>query len=302
LRSADEVTVIVCDHADQTIQGVLRASWLREIHPTARVIVVPDNVPADDSKAWADYTLQVLGYHPDVVFTSEAYGEAYAHHLNARHVSVDPHRALNPISGSMIRSDPFGHWEFLEPCVRAYFAARIVVIGAESTGTTTMARALAEHFCTAWVPEFGRSYWEGKLTGGDSAWTTDEFTFIATQQNRFEDQLARVCNKLLICDTDSFATSIWHERYMESSSDEVDALSRGRAYALYLLTDIDAPFTQDGTRDGAHIREHMHMRFEEELQRRGKPYVLLTGDHRTRLLAAIEACDRVITSTASHTS
>src|SRR5581483_9617149 len=51
-------------------------------------------------------------------------------------------------------------WYFLEPPVRAYYARRICLIGAESTGKTTLARALAEHYQTVWVPEYGREYSE----------------------------------------------------------------------------------------------------------------------------------------------
>ena len=72
--------------------GSLRAEWLREMAPPARVIVVEDVLPPDDSRAWAAYTREVLGYAPDLVFTSESYGDAYARFLGARHVLVDRER------------------------------------------------------------------------------------------------------------------------------------------------------------------------------------------------------------------
>ena len=58
--------------------------------------------------------------------------------------------------------------------------------------------------------------------------------------------------------------------------------------------DIDIPFVQDGTRDGEHIRYTMHKRFEAELKKRNKPYILLSGNHQTRLKEAIEACDQLL--------
>ena len=125
------------------------------MHPTAHVRVLDDPGEDDNSRFWAEYTVQRLGYTPDIVFSSEDYGEAYTRYMGCRHIMVDRERVHVPISASAIRSHPLRHWEFLEPCVRAYFVKRVCVVGAESTGTTTLARQLAEHYRTVWVP--GRS-------------------------------------------------------------------------------------------------------------------------------------------------
>jgi HTH-type transcriptional repressor of NAD biosynthesis genes len=294
-RQADKVTVIVCDKKGQKIHGKLRAAWIKEMVPQAAVIVVDDTLPDDDSRGWAEYTIKILGYIPDIAFTSEDYGDKYAQYMGSRHMSIDKERKIVPISASKIRENPLAFWDYLEPCVRAYFAKRICVVGAESSGTTTMAKALADYYKTVWVPEYGRTYWEKKIILNNSqSWTTDEFVLIAREQNKLEDEYARRCNKLLICDTDSFATTLWHERYVGYFSAEVDALNIGRKYDLYFLTDVDSPFIQDGTRDGEHIRHVMHKRFEEELKKRNKPFVLLSGNHETRFKKAIEVCDKIL--------
>jgi NadR type nicotinamide-nucleotide adenylyltransferase len=174
---------------------------------------------------------------------------------------------------------------------------RVCVIGAESSGTTTMAEALARHYQTSWVPEYGRYYTEAtRYWRKGLEWTSDEFIHIAEMQNRWEDWLARASNRILFCDTDAFATSLWHERYMGFSLPELEPYFVNRKYDLYLLTDVDIPYVQDTIRDGKHIRHEMHRRFESELQRRGKPYVLLSGRHTERMRAAVEACDRLLAS------
>ncbi|HLW02571.1 MAG TPA: AAA family ATPase [Ktedonobacterales bacterium] len=293
----EHLVVLVCDDPRQSIPATLRAEWLREIHPGADVQVIPDTVADDDSPGWADYTRRWLGYSPDVVFTSEDYGVAYAHYLGCEHVSVDRERRHVPISGTAIRANPLAHWDYLEPCVRAYFAKRICVLGAESTGTTTMAQALAEHYQTVWVPEYGRDYWvERVLYASDHTWQTSEFVHIATRQCQMEDEAARQCNRLLMCDTDAFATSVWHERYLGQRSPEVEAVAATREYALTLLTDVDIPFVQDGTRDGEYIRHGMHRRFEERLAEAGRPYILLSGSHAARLEKATAAIDALLTA------
>ena len=170
---------------------------------------------------------------------------------------------------------------------------RVVILGAESTGKTTLAIALAEHYQTTWVPEFGRLYTEARRPRGE-LWRSDEFAFIATEQVRMEDALERSANRVLICDTDAFATAIWHERYLGQPSPEVLAVAAGRRYDLYILTDADTPFVPDDIRDGESIRGWMHKRFQDELSRMGVPVLLLSGPHEQRLAAAIARIDSLL--------
>lgn len=295
----DALTVVVCDDPGQDIPASVRASWLRELHPNTRVITVPDIGKDDDSEAWALYTREFLGYSPDVVFTSESYGDAYARYLGAEHVSVDPARAAVPCAGREVRRRPLANWNWISPPARAWYAVRVCLLGAESTGTTTLARALAEHYDTVWVPEYGRDYSAEKSSRGEAAWATPEFVHIASEQGRREDAAARGCNGLLVCDTDAFATCLWHERYLGTRSLEVEAVAEerrgpGTSIRLYLLTDTDVPFVQDGTRDGEHLRVWMHGLFKDRLKETGRPYLLLAGDHRRRVAEAVRAVDALL--------
>lgn len=286
---------MICDRPEYGLDGELRASWLKEIHPDCEVILIHDEIDDDDSYLWAENTKRVLGKSPDVVFTSEDYGEPYAKFLGCDHVLVDRLRTTVPCSGTMIRANPLDHLDFLEPCVRAHYVARICILGAESTGTTTMAQALAEHYGTDWVPEYGREYWIEKMRNGDiEHWQEDEFVHIAEKQSRQEDQAARSANRILFCDTDAFATSVWFERYMNRRSPAVEAISKDRRYRLTFLTGDEIPFEQDGFRDGEHIRHWMHQRFIERLEEARRPYIVLAGDHERRLGQAVREIDALL--------
>ena len=221
------------------------------------------------------------------MFTSEDYGDRYAELMGSKHISVDKRRGQVPISGTAVRQDPYAHWEFLEPPVRAWFAKRVCVLGAESTGTTTLAKGLAAHLQTAWVEEYGREYSEVKLAQNDPDWCTDEFTMIAGEQSQREDAAARQANRVLICDTNAFATIIWHRRYMGSHSQEVEEIARRGRCDLYLLTGDEIPFAQDGLRDGEHIRHELHRWFEEALAAQSKPWHVLRGSHGERMGEAV---------------
>lgn len=289
----EQLTVIVCWKKGQDISGVERARWIQHIHPDVQVKLLDDDrLTDDDSKGWAENTIAVLGFVPDAVFTSESYGDPYASFMGTVHVLVDKERTHIPISATMIRSNPIKYAEFLEPSVRAHFARRICVVGAESTGTTTLARALADHYRTVWVPEYGRMYSEGKLSAGnEGAWRTEEFVTIARAQCALEDSLAEASNGLVIADTNALATGIWYERYMGSRSSEVEAIAAKRKTDLYILTGDEIPFEQDGTRDGEHIRHDMHTTFVERLKELKTPYVVVTGSREKRLVDAIAHID-----------
>jgi NadR type nicotinamide-nucleotide adenylyltransferase len=291
----DELSVIVCRKGGEEPPGELRAAWLREIHTDVRVILIDDALDADDSRAWAENSKRVLGFTPDVVFTSEDYGDGFAHFLGCEHVQVDRARAAVPVSATRVRADPLGCWEFLEPPVRGFYARRVCLVGAESTGKTTLAAALAAHYATVWVPEYGREYSERKLAAeGGYNFRSEEFAHIAARQRELEDEAARRANRVLVCDTDAFATSVWHRRYMGARSPEVESIAASRRPHLYLLTDVGTPFVQDGTRDGQHVRGWMHQTLVEELRAQSRPYRLLSGPHGRRLEEAVAHVDELL--------
>ena len=294
--AVDELHVILCRRPGENPPGELRASWLREIHPRARVLLIDDTLDPDDSAAWAAHSVRWLGFTPDVVFTSEGYGERFAACLGCEHVLVDYARKALPVSGTAVRADPLGNWEYLEPPVRAHYTLRVCLLGAESTGKTTLASDLARHFDTVWVPEYGRQHAERMLAEhGEYCWRTDDFVTIARTQCAWESTAAREANRLLLCDTDAFATAIWHERYLGFGSSEVEAIAAaGRRPDLYLIPDADTPFVQDGTRDGESIRRWMHDRFLARLEAEGRRHLLLSGSFAERFDQAVTAITQLL--------
>jgi HTH-type transcriptional regulator, transcriptional repressor of NAD biosynthesis genes len=296
-KQVDRLIVMIAHQPSQTIPGELRKAWLEEIHPNCEIHLVADELE-DDSQQWADFTVRYLGRAPDIVFSSEDYGPEYARLMGARHVMVDRHRETAPISGTLIRSAPLDYLDLLEPCVRAYFVKRVVLIGAESTGKTTLCEQLARHYHTCWVPEYGREHWERKIAGlqvTDSiSWNHEEFRYIAAEQQRLENEAARIANRVLICDTNAFATGTWHERYYGTRDAETDTIGACDKVDLYLLTAVDIPFVQDGVRDGEKIRPWMHDRFAELLAAGPTPWVLIQGRYAARFPAAVRAIDALL--------
>jgi NadR type nicotinamide-nucleotide adenylyltransferase len=259
-----------------------------------KVLVIDDRYDEQDSSLWAHNTIAWLGAAPDVVFTSEEYGDRYASLMGCRHELVDAPRNAVPCCGRAIRRDPWGNWRFLSPAVRAWYVRRVCILGAESTGTTTLAEDLADYYKTECTREYGRELSESKLETRDPEWRTEEFAQVAREQCRREDEAARSANRVLVCDTNAFATMLWHRRYMGFESDAVRAIAEGRRYDLYVLTGDEIPFVQDGLRDGEHIRHEMHRWFEDALAAQHVPWICVRGDRLARLQLAVQRIDALL--------
>ncbi|MEV0078154.1 AAA family ATPase [Nocardia neocaledoniensis] len=302
----DRLTVLVCASSVESIPLADRVDWMREVHAEKHIHVVGavDDIPMDltDPDVWDAHMAVFRAAVPepvDAVFTSEVYGPELGRRFGADAIDVDSARTRYPVSATAVRADPAAEWRYLAAPVRAALARRVVVLGAESTGTTTLANALAEHYGARCVPEYGREYSARKLAalGPGAHWSqvefaSAEFPRIAARQQAIEDLAARDGGPVLVCDTDAFATSIWHERYLGYAHPGLVADARQH---LWLLTDhVGVPFEDDGLRDGEHLRPWMTQRFRDELARTGRRFVVLTGPHRQRVADAVRAVDRLL--------
>lgn len=169
---------------------------------------------------------------------------------------------------------------------------RVVLIGSESTGKTTLARRLAEHFGAEWVPEFVRKYAEEK--GGMLEFS--DHGPIARGQIALEDSYrVRGTERgaaLLIQDTDLLSTAVYCEHYYGHCPRWVTDAARLRRPDLYLLMDIDIPWTADPQRDRGERRPEMHALFQKAVERSGVPFVLISGDGERRFVVAREAIEK----------
>jgi NadR type nicotinamide-nucleotide adenylyltransferase len=235
----------------------------------------------------------VRAVHPepvDVNFSSESYGAELARRLGARHGVFDPARLRLPISATKIRQDPLAHWAHIPPPVRPYYVRRAALVGAESTGKTTLAQALAAHFNTVGVPEFARAY---LLARGGVA-TAADMSVIAHGQAASEERLARQANRVLICDTNVLTTQLWYEHYYGAPPAALGQLAAEHPAHLYLLCAPDVPWVPDALRDSPGHRQWFHQRFQHELAATGRPVVTLAGPLQGRLAPAIAAVEALL--------
>lgn len=299
---ADDVTVLVCSLDGDPIPGDLRYRWMARLLPDCRIRHLTDPVPQEPGESpdfWEIWREIVRRYHPepiDFVLASEPYGHRLAEEVGARYVPVDPQRRAVPVSASDIRRDPFGHWRYLPDLVRAHFARRVCLFGPESTGKSTLAARLAAHFDTVVVPEYGRVHTDAFGT----ECSPSDLLAIARGHIASETAAARQANRVLILDGDPVLTAVWSDMLC-GGRDPWFADFR-RLADLYLLTDIDTPWVDDGTRyfPGKADRERFFAACRDELQARGARFVTLSGDFDRRFRTAIaEISSRMPVGTGS---
>ncbi len=170
---------------------------------------------------------------------------------------------------------------------------RIVLYGPESTGKTTLAKALAEHYQTAWVPEFARDFLQHKWDTRQEHCSLEDLITIAHGQLAAENAALKNARKFLFCDTNILVTKVWSETHFDGyCAPEIATLFATTQYDLYVLTDIDVPWEKDDLRDRPEARPQMYNYFKDQLILHKLPFIALSGTLEERLAKAIAAIEK----------
>ena len=164
---------------------------------------------------------------------------------------------------------------------------KVVVIGPESTGKSSLSEALALHLNTVWVPEYARTYLEAL----NQPYRESDLLHIAKGQLQAEDQLKGKANRFLICDTDLYVIKVWSEHSYRRCNQWVLQQIAIRSYDLYLLSDIDVPWTSDPLREHPEttMRNYFYQVYLDIVQNSGVPFQLVRGTTEERLALSLNA-------------
>lgn len=286
----DQLTILVCSLDREPIPGKLRHEWMSALYPNARVLHYDRDIPQEPSEHphfWDIWRELIRSVHPEPihrVFASEDYGLRLSQELGAAFWPADIERVSRPVSGTQIRQAPIAHWSQIAPPAQPWFTRTIVLHGPESTGKSVLGQELAQVLGGSYVSEFGRTWCE--LYGTECS--AQDLRNIADGQAAAIEAARRTAEGFVISDTDGLLTEVWSDMMLGRS---VFDTAREPEGDLYLLTDIDQPWIDDGTRvygDDADRRRFMDLSVEA-LERRGVDYVRLSGDWDDRRRTAIDA-------------
>ena len=174
-------------------------------------------------------------------------------------------KAGNPISGTLIRSNPIKYWDKITFPFKRVFSTNILICGTASEGKTVMTADLGKYFNAPYSYEWARDYITESCLGD---WEFDATDFIAFLQGQYDLNKKLInsdANKgLFFADSDSMVTKMYAEYYSKDDScilddegyqkvavvaDEITAKCRWDK--IYLLCP-HGTFVDDGQRYMAH--------------------------------------------------
>jgi len=307
LEQCEGVTLFMCSLKRERITGALRYYWLQLMYfnqLNLRIVWIQDELPQTPEeygdfdgfyKLWVD-TVHSHETEMDVLFTSEDYGDEFAEKLNIKHVLVDLDREKHPVSGTDVRDNPMENWEHIPNEVKPYFKKKIVIMGTESTGKTTLTKKLAEHFDGDFVSEYGRDFTDNNPA---TEMNVEDFETIAKIHNiRIMDTATKGTKKLMFVDTDAIVTKIFGKMYLGDTfkSRKINDIIERQDFDLVLLCDIDVPWVDDGTRDFPNEEDRKrHLdKILRELELREQPYKMICGNYDERFELAKKYVNKLL--------
>jgi len=172
---------------------------------------------------------------------------------------------------------------------------KVVVIGPESTGKSSLCAELAAHFNTDWCPEYAREH----LTVHGKSYGYDDLLTISQKQLALEDkhtfEALNQEQEILFIDTDMYVMKVWCEYVFQKCHHYILEQITQRKYDLYLLCDTDLPWVKDELReypdDGP--RKELFQIYKDLLINQSTPFVIINGNYQERLHTAIKAVDQL---------
>jgi len=170
---------------------------------------------------------------------------------------------------------------------------KIVVIGPESTGKSTLCEKLADHYNTEWVREYAREY---LLTYGTN-YSYENLLDIAKGQIALEENTKQqTLNTKLFIDTDMYVMKVWCEFVFNNCHRWILDQIAERKYDLYLLCNVDLPWVKDELREYPDLesRKKLYHLYKDIMVNQQVPWIDISGNYEERLQKAISAVDKIV--------
>jgi len=276
---ADSLTIVVGSLEDEPIPGELRYRWMQELFPFDRVVHLTDPNPQYPHEhpgfwaIWKNSLERICSSKIDLLFASEEYGAKLAEVLGARFIPTNAMRESIRVSGTDIRNDPYRHWQEIPRPVRPYYTRNVVFFGPESSGKTTLSRALAESLGALWVPEYARTY----LHGREDDFELKDMEVIARGQWSSTQAALRAGYPLVLSDTDALTTLLWCQELFGQVPPTVSELAARERPDLTILLKPDIPWEEGALRLRPDTREAFFERCLEALEEHGREYRVVGG-------------------------
>ena len=293
-----EKLYVVLSHSRErdSIPMEYRYRWIRNSFRhmnNIHIVLLEDNAVSksdyDKDEYWEkgrDYVLSQIGTKVDVVFCGSDYigTNRYEKLYNCEVIYFD--RNIIPVSSSAIRNNPFEYWEYIPKICRPYYTKKILLVGGESTGKSTMAENLALTYNTNFLEEVGREVCD--YAGTEDLMIANDFCEILLKHKIKETELIKQSNKLFFVDTDALTTKFYAQFLLGDEKNNIeqlaDAITKNNTFDLVFFLEPTVAFVQDGTRNVKieAEREKYSKQIKSLLDEAGLEYICLSGDYLSR--------------------
>jgi len=276
----------------------VRLSWMGElVHDLENVEIVSiEDSQSNDDYDWEEGSLKIKETipHPiDYVFSSEiSYNDIFSVlYPESKHIVLDPSRSNVNISATEIRQDLYKNWEFLPSYVRAFYTKKVVVVGTESCGKTTLVKKLAKAYNTNYCGEVGRKYC-GKYS---NRLTISMFDRIAMEHYILQEKLINESNRILFIDSEATITHYYLDMYYAGHSRLIEEIAKKQEYDLVIYLEPDVEWVDDGTRFSQYSREENNQYLKWLFVSTGVGFETISGNYEKRFIKAKELVDSLYT-------
>jgi HTH-type transcriptional repressor of NAD biosynthesis genes len=300
LSKCDFLTVLVCCSDKENIPASNRSKWIQKTFENKKNLEVrtynylevdlPNTsvTSREVSEIWAKiFKKQFPDYA--LLISSEDYGNYVAEFMNIQHISFDISKNQFPVSATAIRKDVFANWQFLPDSVKPDFAIKVVILGTESTGKTTITKKLSEHFKCSFVLEVAR-----EIIANSNHFSFDDLQLVAKEHANRIDNAVFKDNPLLIIDTDIHITKSYAQFIFEKELEIDTAIYNSNKADLYLYLNNDVSYYQDGTRLIETERNLIDRSHRQVLLDHDINIIEIKGDWDKRFELAIEHINKLI--------
>ena len=204
----------------------------------------------------------------------------------------------NEYNSTAIRADIYGHWDWMPQIVRSYFTKKVLLIGGESAGKSTLTVNLANYFNTVYLEEVGRELSE--LSGTDIYMLPEDFTRILVEHKAKELRLLEQSNKVFFADNTCLITKFFLDFLKDEEAEKngrlAEAIAQLNSYDLILFLEPDVEWVQDGDRSEvmAADREKYSQMIKDIYAEHGFKIKTISGDYNSRFDQAVNYIKELI--------
>lgn len=286
-----------------------RYRWVYETvkhFPHVRIFVLTDDAPtkaAYTEETWYSDAEKVKAFAGEPI-TAVFFGDDYQPDSMWAKCYPEAETVIMPrngISSTAIRKAPLACWDMMPDYVRPYYVKKVLLIGTESTGKSTLAISLAKHYNTVNLEEVGRDI--SARSGTDMWMLPQDFTDILLQHKVKQIEMINRANRIFFEDTNCL-TTLFYVDFLDGEEKEknralAEAVSGLNEYDLVLLLGPDVAFVQDGDRSEeiASDRSRFTALLRKMCEEHGMNVEELNGDYESRYRRAVELVDHLLEET-----